>query len=40
VLSCARGVDEAARRMHVDALPKPVELAQLMETVGRYCKPG
>jgi DNA-binding NtrC family response regulator len=40
VLSGARGVDDAARRMHVESLPKPLELAQLMETVGRYCKPG
>jgi DNA-binding NtrC family response regulator len=37
LLSGARAVDEAARRMHIDSLPKPVELAQLLETVGRYC---
>ena len=37
VLSGARGVDEAARRMHVESLPKPVELQELMETVGRLC---
>jgi two-component system, chemotaxis family, chemotaxis protein CheY len=38
VLSGARAVDEAARRMHVESLPKPIELTQLMETVERYCK--
>jgi CheY-like chemotaxis protein len=37
LLSGARGVDEAARRMHVESLPKPVELKELMETVGRFC---
>jgi len=37
VLSGARGVDEAARRMRVASLPKPVELHELMETVGRFC---
>ncbi len=38
VLSGARAVDEAARRMNVDSLPKPVELKQLVETVERYVK--
>jgi CheY-like chemotaxis protein len=37
LLSGARGVDEAARRMNVASLPKPVELAELMATVQRYC---
>lgn len=37
VLSGARGVDEAARRLGVESLPKPVELAQLLGTIGRYC---
>jgi len=36
VLSGARGVDEAARRMGVESLPKPVELDQLMQTVNRF----
>jgi len=40
VLSGARGVDEAARRLGVEALPKPVELAQLLGTIGRYCAAG
>lgn len=40
VLSGARGIDDVARRMHVDSLPKPLELTQLLETVGRYCNPG
>jgi CheY-like chemotaxis protein len=37
VLSGARGVDEAARQMGVESLPKPVELDQLMRTVNRFC---
>ena len=36
VLSGARGVDEAARRMGVESLPKPIELDQLMQTVNRF----
>ena len=40
LLSGARGVDTAAERMHVASLPKPVELSELMETVGRFCGPG
>ena len=40
LLSGARGVDNAAERMHVASLPKPVELSELMETVGRFCRPG
>jgi len=38
VLSGAGGVHEAAGRMHVEALPKPLELSQLIETVERYCQ--
>jgi len=37
VLSGARGIDEAARQMGVESLPKPVELDELMRTVNRYC---
>ena len=37
VLSGARGVDEAAHKMGVESLPKPVELQQLMHTVNRFC---
>jgi two-component system response regulator MprA len=37
LLSGARGVDNAAERMHVASLPKPVELTELMETVDRFC---
>jgi len=37
VLSGARGVDEAARQMGVESLPKPVELDQLMRTVNKFC---
>jgi len=38
VLSGARGVDEAARRMGVESLPKPLELDQLLKTVNRFCE--
>jgi CheY-like chemotaxis protein len=37
LLSGARGVDEAARRLGVESLPKPVELEQLLGTIGHYC---
>ncbi len=36
LLSGACGVDEAAERMHVASLAKPVELAELMAMVERY----
>jgi len=38
LLSGARGVDEAAQKLHVASLPKPVELSELMDTVNRYCR--
>jgi CheY-like chemotaxis protein len=37
VLSGARGVDELARRIGVEVLPKPFELSTLLSTVRRYC---
>lgn len=37
LLSGARAVDEVARRMGVEALAKPLELAELVSTVGRFC---
>jgi CheY-like chemotaxis protein len=40
VLSGARGVDELARRIGVEVLPKPFELSTLLQVVKRFCTPG
>jgi two-component system, chemotaxis family, chemotaxis protein CheY len=40
MLSGARGVDELSRRIGVEVLPKPFELASLLALVRRYCPPG
>lgn len=37
VLSGARSVDEVAGRMGVESLAKPIELAELVSTVERFC---
>jgi CheY-like chemotaxis protein len=40
VLSGARAVDELARRIGVEVLPKPFELSSLLALVRRFCPPG
>jgi CheY-like chemotaxis protein len=40
VLSGARAVDEVARRIGVEVLPKPFELSTLLALVRRFCAPG
>jgi two-component system chemotaxis response regulator CheY len=39
VLSGARGVDDLARRIGVEVLPKPFELSTLLQVVKRFCVP-
>lgn len=39
-LSGAHTVDAAARRMGVESLAKPIELAELMSTIVRFCPRG
>jgi CheY-like chemotaxis protein len=39
VLSGARAVDEVARKIGVEVLPKPFELSMLMALVRRFCPP-
>jgi CheY-like chemotaxis protein len=39
VLSGARGVDDLARRIGTEVLPKPFELSSLLKMVRRYCAP-
>jgi CheY-like chemotaxis protein len=40
VLSGARGVDELARKIGVEVLPKPFELSTLLQVVKRFAAPS
>jgi CheY-like chemotaxis protein len=40
VLSGARSVDDLARRIGVEVLPKPFELSTLLAVVRRFCAPA